>query len=404
MEVTECLSARVVQMADDSMAETRLMAEAASALDSGCHVFLPRLSLSADAERTLKSHALGAGRLVLGPGAGVAVLPSGAFGIRSRTARGPVAVFGTSADAIHEVCSLVWDHYETGVSCALDVGCRDLTPGVGGLMTEKTAELLAADSETLCLCLVAHEPVPEIRAHLHEVLTRTGKPSVVRYLGTSAHESEMRDGILYAAGLDEAAQASALLAAGKPLEFRKQCAKCEVCFKAVKLREGKALPKRLAAFFSAGDLALETAAFLRAGGMRITMPVVPESPGLLHAMPGHLVVDVGVGTDWPPDPAADVERKSAMLRTAAADASVGALMFDVILGDGVHADPAPVLLEAVRQGLAERQSGDIVVMASITGTKDDPQDFVRSKALLKAGGVVVVPTAAKGARIVSELF
>ena len=74
-------------------------------------------------------------------------------------------------------------------------------------------------------------------------LRKAELPSVLRLLSRALKA----DGVFYASDLDEAAQASALLAAGKPLEFRKQCAKCEVCFKAVKLREGKALPRRLAA-------------------------------------------------------------------------------------------------------------------------------------------------------------
>ena len=402
MGASEILSAQAVQIAAAQLEE----AEIAAALERGCHVFWPGLpDMSAEAERALKSHALEAERLVLGPGSGIAVLPSRSWGLRHRTGRGPVGIFGTAAGGIREVMSLVWDHYETGVSCALDVGCRDLTPRVGGLMTEAAAGLLEADPETRCLCLVAHEPVPEIRAHLHEVLKCTGKPAVVRYLGAPEREAGMVDGVLYAADLDEAAQASALLAAGRPLELRKQCAKCDVCFKAVKLREGKSLPKRLAGIFSSGDLALETASFLRARGMKVTMPVVPAVPQLLDALPGHLVMDMELGAASAlSGPASDLEPKCAMLRAAAEDPSVGVLLFDVLLGEGAHADPAAVFLAAVREGLERRQGGDMVVIASITGTQDDPQGFARSKALLKAGGAAVAPTAAKGARIVSELF
>ena len=69
---------------------------------------------------------------------------------------------------------------------------------------------------------------------------------------------------------------------------------------------------------------------------------------------------------------------------ALADLSVGAILLDVVLGYGAHADPAGVLLE---NALASK-----TVIASVTGTERDPQVYSRQVALLREAGVLVLPS------------
>jgi FdrA protein len=74
---------------------------------------------------------------------------------------------------------------------------------------------------------------------------------------------------------------------------------------------------------------------------------------------------------------------------------------DVVLGYGAHPDPASELGAAVRR--AREQAADagreLIVVASVTGTKDDPQGLDRQVQLLEDAGVVVCNCNAAAARL-----
>jgi FdrA protein len=70
-----------------------------------------------------------------------------------------------------------------------------------------------------------------------------------------------------------------------------------------------------------------------------------------------------------------------------ADPAAGLLLLDCVLGYGAHPDPAGVLAAGVRS--ARERRPDLVAIASVTGTPDDPQDFHAQVRALEAAGVVV---------------
>jgi FdrA protein len=86
------------------------------------------------------------------------------------------------------------------------------------------------------------------------------------------------------------------------------------------------------------------------------------------------------------------------LRAALADETVGVVLLDVILGWGIHADPAGELARVV-----SAQSGSAaVIIASVTGTDADPQ--VRSSQARKLAdvGVIVAPSNAAAAALAAQ--
>jgi FdrA protein len=93
------------------------------------------------------------------------------------------------------------------------------------------------------------------------------------------------------------------------------------------------------------------------------------------------------------DPAALVER----IRRAGADPTVGLLLLDVVLGDGAHPDPAsvlePVLFEAIEE--ARRHGRDLLAVAAVVGTSDDPQNRAAQAERLRGAGVRVVDSVAE---------
>jgi FdrA protein len=63
-------------------------------------------------------------------------------------------------------------------------------------------------------------------------------------------------------------------------------------------------------------------------------------------------------------------------------------MLDVVIGYGAHPDPASELGSAIRQAkqLAERE---LIVVASVTGTEQDPQRLSTQIAALQSAGAIV---------------
>ena len=63
---------------------------------------------------------------------------------------------------------------------------------------------------------------------------------------------------------------------------------------------------------------------------------------------------------------------------------------DVVIGYGAHADPAGVLVRALKGAKKP-------VIASVTGTEADPQVWSRQVAILSSAGVLVAPSNARAA-------
>ena len=94
---------------------------------------------------------------------------------------------------------------------------------------------------------------------------------------------------------------------------------------------------------------------------------------------GHRFVDLGNDqyTRGRPHPMIDPELRNEHVARAMADRTVGAVLVDVVLGFGSHRDPAGVLLKT-------KLSKPVV--ASVTGTDDDPQSRALQVARLRDAG------------------
>jgi FdrA protein len=90
----------------------------------------------------------------------------------------------------------------------------------------------------------------------------------------------------------------------------------------------------------------------------------------------------------------DPEIRNAHIAAAAADPAVGVILVDVVLGFGAHPDPAGVLL-----GVKSAKT----MVASVTGTENDPQVRSRQVAKLREAGVLVAPSNAQAAELAADL-
>jgi len=118
---------------------------------------------------------------------------------------------------------------------------------------------------------------------------------------------------------------------------------------------------------------------------------------------GHCAVDLGEDefTVGRPHPMIDNDLRIRRLMQEAADPEVAVILLDVVLGYGAHPDPASELGPAIRQARerAASEGRELLVVASVTGTEDDPQGLSRQVRALEEAGAVVCGCNAAAARL-----
>ena len=121
----------------------------------------------------------------------------------------------------------------------------------------------------------------------------------------------------------------------------------------------------------------------------------------------HTAVDLGEEefTQGRPHPMIDPELRVQRLLAEARDPEVAAIVLDVVLGFGSHPDPAAVFGPAAAEArrLAQAQGRALHVIASVTGTEQDPQVLSRQSAALRQGGVIVMPSNAAAALLAAAI-
>ena len=126
--------------------------------------------------------------------------------------------------------------------------------------------------------------------------------------------------------------------------------------------------------------------FLAAGEAVASNAPVPKAATLADADEGHLMIDLGEDeyTQGRPHPMIDPSVRDERLIQSLEDPTVGVVLVDVVIGHGTHHDPAGHLAGVLA---ARRPADGPVVVASVTGTDDDPQGLTAQSARLEAAGV-----------------
>ena len=116
-----------------------------------------------------------------------------------------------------------------------------------------------------------------------------------------------------------------------------------------------------------------------------------------RGLDGHRFIDLGDEryTRGRPHPMIEPELRNEHVAAALADPAVGAILLDIVLGYGAHADPAGVLLQ---QKLSAKP-----VVASVVGTDQDPQGRGRQVAMLRQAGVIVAASNAQAAEVAAAI-
>jgi FdrA protein len=117
--------------------------------------------------------------------------------------------------------------------------------------------------------------------------------------------------------------------------------------------------------------------------------------------PGHTLVDLGDDrfTVGRPHPMIDGSDRVERLRASIEDPSTGVLLIDVVLGLNAENDPAGGLAAVVRAAT----SAGVPVVATVVGTRDDPQRLRGQVAELADAGAWVFLSNAAATRCAQQL-
>ncbi|WP_240197642.1 FdrA family protein [Nonomuraea lactucae] len=347
--------------------------EAHKALSHDLDVLLFSDNVSLADEIALKEHAVRRGRLLMGPGAGTAMLAGVGLGFANVVRPGPVGIVAASGTGAQEVMCLL-DRRGVGVSQVVGVGGRDLTAEVGGRMALRAVRTLDDDPATELILLVS-KPADE---------------EVVRRVVTAARATPL---VTALAGVEgdtlESGVVKALELLGRPAPPFDRCHGPSVEEAASRVAPARTTVRGL---FSGGTLCYEAIVVLS----RALGPVwsnTPIDPRLrLPAPPrSHVCLDLGEEeyTRGRPHPMIDPETRVELLRETGPDVAV--VLLDVVLGHGAHPDPAAILA-AELAGLDGPQA-----VAYVLGTELDPQGYRDQVRKLVEAGCLITETAARAA-------
>lgn len=365
---------------------------AREALELGKHVFLYSDNVSLEDEISLKKSARDKGLLVMGPDCGTAIINGVGLGFANRVRRGSIGVVGASGTGTQAVTAQI-HNLGAGISHAIGTGGRDLKSDVGAITAHQALDVLARDPDTKVIALISKPPSPDVATQLISAAQSTGKPVVVYFIGYPAPARKIGN-LHFAVSLSEAAEIAVNLG-----DWRLETdAKSPVS------------SLYLRGLFSGGTLAYEMMVGLQAS----LSPLYSNAPITNYQLlkdplksEAHSIIDLGdeffmVGRLHP---MIDNDLRIRRMRQEAADAEVGMILFDVVLGEGSHLNPTGELAPAIKEIRDSRlETRDLEFVAIVIGTDEDPQNIQSQVSALEEAGVTVFRTASEAVEYISLKF
>ena len=358
-------------------------AEARKAIRHGLHAMIFSDNVDVAEEAELKQEARELGRLVMGPDCGTAIINGVPLAFANVVPRGDIGIVGASGTGIQEVSCLIARN-GGGISQAIGAGGRDLDDRVGGISTLMALDALNDDAGTRHIVVISKAPSPSVTKTVLERIAASDKDFTVCFLGVS--ELSLPENARPATSLKQAAE-SALEGDWLSPKFDP-------------LSHVEPVPgsrSRVYGLFSGGSLCAEAQVVFRAAGERVASNApVTGVPTITEANDAHRMLDLGDDqyTRGRPHPMIDPSVRDEAIVEALNDANVGVVLLDLVIGRGAHADPAGHLAKLIAK---ERPREAPALIASVTGTEEDPQGRAAQVRILEASGVRVGPCNADAA-------
>jgi FdrA protein len=264
----------------------------------------------------------------MGPDCGTAFINGVGLGFANRVRRGPIGLIGASGTGLQAVTTHI-HNLGGGISHTIGTGGRDLRSEVGAITAWQALDLLGRDPETKVVVIISKPPSPEVATKLLSGAQSIAKPVVVDFIGYPVPAYKIGN-LHFAINLNEAAEIAVNLSRN--------------------LEKGLAIHKQshrgyLRGLFSGGTLAYESMLAFQA----TLSPLYSNVPITKNQMlndplrsEGHTIIDLGdeffmVGRLHP---MIDNDLRIRRMKQEAADLQVSLILFDVVLGEGSHPDPA----------------------------------------------------------------
>jgi len=363
-------------------------AEGRRALAAGLNVVMFSDNVPLDHEVALKQYARSRGLLMMGPDCGTCFINGTPIAFANAVPRGSIGIVSASGTGLQEVATLA-ARAGHGIAHGIGVGGRDLSDAVGGITTLMAIDLLDADPAVERIVLISKPPAGSVTRRIAERIAASRKPFTVCFLGCPA--------------LDLPANATLVPSLRAAAEHCTGTAAAGEDFVARASARLVRRPGRIHGLFCGGTLCGEAQQILLAAGLPVASnAAVPGAVSPRAAGRGNsILLDLGDDdyTRGRPHPMIEPDIRTALIAEALGDASIGAILLDVVIGYGAHEDPAGVVVGALAGLSADRP----YVVASVTGTEADPQGYTRQVHTLQSAGVLVAPSNAHAAELALAL-
>ena len=379
-------------------------AEARKALNMGMDLFIFSDNVSLEEELELKQLGSSLGRLVMGPDAGVALIDGVARAAGASIRHGPIGIVGASGSGAQEVGCII-EKCGLGVSNIIGTGGRDLYPQIGGITMKAGIRRMEADPETKVIVLVSKLADLGVMDQVLTLADICEKPVVAVFLGSSEalFENHKVHGTF---SLEEAALKAVELAGGSVDKFGYTD---EEINKLGEENVAKLKPeqKYFRGLYCGGTFTEEALLYFSAHntGSRLFSNLSNRYCEKLEdseVSVGHSILDLGAEdfTAKAPHPVFAPSLRLKRLRRELADPQVGVILLDFITGPGVALDPITSFAEECKK---YRDKG-LVVISSICGSLEDPQDVAAKQKLLEEAGVIVTPSNYQSTKLASAMM
>jgi len=354
-------------------------------LDENMNLFIFSDNMGLEEEKNLKEAARDKGLIVMGPDCGTGIISGVPLAFANVVNKGNIGVVGASGTGIQEVSSII-SRLGGGISHAIGIGGRDLTEEVGGISARIALDYLAKDKDTEVIVFISKPPAEAVKNSIVEKLKAIGKTAVALFLGEDEKEPEAN--VHFSSTLEDTANLAFYLSRKKGV-YKGRIKELE---ERLDLIRSCKYQKGIHGYYGGGTLAGEAKLILRKHMEK----------------PGNKIIDFGDDeyTKGRPHPMIDPGTRKDAIRGLRDDESVAVVIFDNVIGYGSSTDMAGSLGPKISELLEhKRKNGrDIIFIASVCGTEDDPQVYSKQVEELEKAGVIVMSTNAQCAKLADEIM
>lgn len=374
-----------------SIPGTHAALEIEHALNEGKHVFCFSDNVALKDEVRLKQMAHEKGLLLMGPDCGTGIINGIPVAFTNAVRKGSIGVVGASGTGIQEVTTLI-HKLGGGVTNAIGTGGRDLKAEVGGITLKDSVATLENDPDTKVIVVISKPPAPSVRDEVLDLLRSSSKPVVTIFLGEEPTDHE--ENLYRAYTLEEAAEIAVQLMHGKEV-VEKNTSLEDPCYQFAAGQTG------IKGLYSGGTLAYEAAMLMkRSLGLKDEKEA---EAGFILKDGVHEIIDLGddIYTQGKPHPMIDPSKRQEMLAQAADDPTTAVILLDDVLGYGSHENMAKELAPTIKEIKEKAASAgrELVVIATIVGTDEDPQNMAEQKKILTEAGTILCNSNAQAVKL-----